>query len=54
MKNLTIEDASESDVSIILDLLNELGRPKSEIDSEEKLFGKLIKNMLLILIKNHL
>ena len=47
MKNLTIEDASESDISTILDLLNELGRPKPEIDSEEKLFGKLIKKYVV-------
>ncbi|MGI9567000.1 MAG: GNAT family N-acetyltransferase [Nitrosopumilus sp.] len=42
MENLTIKEASVHDTPIILELLYELGRPKPEIDSEVKLFRKLV------------
>lgn len=43
MDDLTIREASENDIPIILDLLYDLGRPKPEKDSDVDEFRKLVK-----------
>ena len=46
MEKITIKEASEKDVPIILGLLYELGRPKPQRDSEVDSFRKLVKKYL--------
>ena len=46
MANITIKEASENDIPIILGLLYELGRPKPQKDSEVNLFRKLTKKYI--------
>ena len=46
MEKITIKEASEKDVPIILGLLYELGRPKPQQDSEVDSFRKLVKKYL--------
>lgn len=46
MKNIDVREASSNDVSIILELLYELGRPKPQKDSDVKSFRKLVKKYI--------
>ena len=46
MENITIRNASDKDIPIILGLLNELGRPKAQNDSDVETFRKLVKRYL--------
>ena len=46
MKNIDVREASSNDVSIILELLYELGRPKPQKDSGVKSFRKLVKKYI--------
>jgi GNAT superfamily N-acetyltransferase len=43
MDNITIRDASDNDIPLILGLLYDLGRPKPQKDSEVDTFRKLVK-----------
>ncbi len=43
MENITIREASDKDIPIILGLLYDLGRPKVQKDSDVDTFRKLIK-----------
>lgn len=47
MANITIKEASEKDIPIILGLLYELGRPKPQKDSDVDSFRKLVKKYLI-------
>lgn len=47
MANITIKDASEKDIPIVLGLLYELGRPKPQKDSDVDSFRKLVKKYLI-------
>ena len=42
MDNVTIRDASEKDIPLILRLLYELGRPKAHKDSDVDMFRNLV------------
>ena len=46
MEKITIKDATENDIPIILGLLYELDRPKPQRDSEVDSFRKLVKKYL--------
>ena len=46
MEKITIKEATDKDVPIILGLLYELGRPKPQRDSEVDSFRKLVKKYL--------
>ncbi len=46
MTNITIRDATDKDIPIILGLLYDLGRPKPQQDSDVEIFRKLAKNYL--------
>jgi len=46
MDNVIIRDASEKDISIILGLLYDLGRPKPQKDSDVETFRKLVTKYL--------
>ncbi|MBC8516661.1 MAG: GNAT family N-acetyltransferase [Nitrosopumilus sp.] len=46
MDNVTIRDASEIDIPLILGLLYDLGRPKPQKDHDVDTFRKLITNYL--------
>ena len=43
MGNVTIREASDKDITIILELLYDLGRPKPQKDSDVDTFRKLVK-----------
>lgn len=43
MGNVTIREASDKDIPIILELLYDLGRPKPQKDSDVDTFRKLVK-----------
>lgn len=47
MDNLTIRDATEKDIPLILELLYDLGRPKPQKDHDVNTFRKLVKNYVL-------
>lgn len=47
MANITIKDASEKDIPIVLGLLYELGRPKPQKDSDVDSFRKLVKKYFI-------
>lgn len=47
MANITIKEASEKDIPIVLGLLYELGRPKPQKDSDVDSFRKLVKKYLI-------
>jgi len=47
MENITIREATDKDIPIILGLLYELGRPKAQTDSDVETFRKLVKNYLV-------
>ena len=46
MANVTIRDATDKDIPIILGLLYDLGRPKPQQDSDVDSFRKLVKNYI--------
>ena len=46
MENITIRESICDDIPSLLELLYELGRPKSQIDSELEQFEKLLKNYM--------
>ena len=46
MKNIDVREASSNDISIILELLYELGRPKPQKDSDVESFRKLVKKYI--------
>ena len=46
MQNITIREASDVDVPILLGLLYELGRPEPEVDSDVDSFRKLVKQYI--------
>lgn len=46
MQNITIRQASDVDVPILLGLLYELGRPEPQIDSDVDCFRKLVKQYI--------
>ena len=46
MTNVTIREATDKDIPIILGLLYELGRPKPQQDSDVDSFRKLVKNYI--------
>ena len=46
MENISIREASDVDIPILLGLLYELGRPEPEIDSDVDSFRKLIKQYI--------
>ena len=46
MTNVTIREATDKDIPIILGLLYELGRPKPHQDSDVDSFRKLVKNYI--------
>ncbi|WP_428324744.1 GNAT family N-acetyltransferase [Nitrosopumilus sp.] len=46
MANVTIRDATDKDIPIILGLLYDLGRPKPHQDSDVDSFRKLVKNYI--------
>ena len=46
MTNVTIREAVNKDIPIILGLLYELGRPKPQKDSDVDFFRKLVKNYI--------
>ena len=43
MENITIRQATKTDIPIILGLLYDLGRPKPKDDAQEEIFEKKIK-----------
>jgi len=45
--NITIKEASEKDIPIVLGLLYELGRPKPQKDSDVDSFRKLVKKYFI-------
>ncbi|MBS1267623.1 MAG: hypothetical protein MAG458_00330 [Nitrosopumilus sp.] len=47
MANITIKEASEKDIPIVLGLLYELGRPKPQKDSDVDSFRKLVKKYFI-------
>ena len=47
MANVTIKEASEKDIPIVLGLLYELGRPKPQNDSDVDSFRKLVKKYII-------
>ncbi|KAF6244929.1 GNAT family N-acetyltransferase [Nitrosopumilus sp. b2] len=47
MDNVTIRDASDKDIPIILGLLYDLGRPKPQKDSDIDSFRKLVKKYII-------
>ena len=46
MQNITIREASDVDIPILLGLLYELGRPEPEVDSDVDNFRKLVKQYI--------
>ncbi|MCE2614440.1 MAG: GNAT family N-acetyltransferase [Nitrosopumilus sp. (ex Thoosa mismalolli)] len=46
MQNISIREASDVDIPILLGLLYELGRPEPEIDSDVDSFRKLVKQYI--------
>ena len=46
MENITIRESIYDDIPSLLELLYELGRPKSQTDSELEKFEKLLKNYM--------
>ncbi|MBT3328469.1 MAG: GNAT family N-acetyltransferase [Nitrosopumilus sp.] len=46
MENITIRESICDDIPSLLELLYELGRPKSQTDSELEKFEKLLKNYM--------
>jgi len=46
MENITIRESIHDDIPSLLELLYELGRPKSQTDSELEKFEKLLKNYM--------
>jgi hypothetical protein len=47
MDNVTIRDASDKDIPLILGLLYDLGRPKPQKDSDVDTFRKLVSNYVI-------
>lgn len=46
MVNITVRDATNKDIPIVLGLLYDLGRPKPQKDSDVDSFRKLVKNYI--------
>jgi len=46
MENITIRESISDDIPSLLELLNELGRPKPQKDNELKDFTQLLKNYI--------
>jgi len=46
MENITIRESTHDDIPSLLELLYELGRPKSQKDNELEKFTKLLKNYM--------
>jgi DNA-binding MltR family transcriptional regulator len=46
MIDIDVREASSNDISIILELLYELGRPKPQKDSDIESFRKLVKKYI--------
>ncbi|WP_299292016.1 GNAT family N-acetyltransferase [Nitrosopumilus sp.] len=46
MENITVREASDVDIPILLGLLYELGRPEPQIDSDVDSFRKLVKQYI--------
>ncbi len=46
MENITIRESTYDDIPSLLELLDELGRPKPQTDNELEKFTKLLKNYM--------
>ena len=46
MENITIRESTYDDIPSLLELLDELGRPKPQTDNELEKFTKLLKNYI--------
>ena len=46
MENITIRESTYDDIPSLLELLDELGRPKSQTDNDLEKFTKLLKNYM--------